>query len=118
MITVKLKIYFDSGQFATGAKNLQVQCAGVIYLPKSLSIRAITEIYIISSIKNRLSGRIICIIYKTWKIKNAELYYAYHTPPNITRLSRLQKFFPGFIPKWAVILISKIFWKFIERQRM
>ena len=38
MVTVKLEVCFDSGQFAGGAKNLQDQCAKVIYLPKSLSI--------------------------------------------------------------------------------
>ena len=38
MVTVKLKICFDSGQFVGGATNLQDQCAIVIYPPKSLSI--------------------------------------------------------------------------------
>ena len=38
MATVKLEICFDSGQFVGGAKNLQDQCAVVIYAPKSLSI--------------------------------------------------------------------------------
>ena len=38
MVTVKLEICFDSGQFVAGAKNLQDQCAIVIYPPKSLSI--------------------------------------------------------------------------------
>ena len=38
VVTVKLEILFDSGQFAGGAKNLQDQCALVIYAPKSLSI--------------------------------------------------------------------------------
>ena len=37
MATVKLKICFDSGQFVGGAKNLQGQCAVVIYAPKSSS---------------------------------------------------------------------------------
>ena len=36
--TVKLEICFDSGQFVDSAKNLQDQCAEVIYAPKSLSI--------------------------------------------------------------------------------
>ena len=39
MVTVKTEMRFDSGQFAGGAKNLQDQCAAVIYQPKSLSIR-------------------------------------------------------------------------------
>ena len=39
MSTVKLKICFDSGQFAGDVRNLQDQCVVVIYLPKSLSIR-------------------------------------------------------------------------------
>ena len=38
MVTVKLNICFDSGQLAGGAKNIQDQCAVVIYQPKSLSI--------------------------------------------------------------------------------
>ena len=38
MATVKLEFCFDSGQFVGGAKNLQDQCAVVIYPPKSLSI--------------------------------------------------------------------------------
>ena len=38
MVTVKLEICFDSGQHASGAKNLQDQCAVVIYPPKNLSI--------------------------------------------------------------------------------
>ena len=33
-VTVKSEICFDRGQFAGGAKNLQDQCAGVIYPPK------------------------------------------------------------------------------------
>ena len=37
MVTGKLKICFDSGQFVGGAKNLQDQCAAAIYRPKSLS---------------------------------------------------------------------------------
>ena len=37
MVTGKLKICFDSGQFVGGAKNLQDQCAAVINRPKSLS---------------------------------------------------------------------------------
>ena len=35
MVTVKLEICFDRGQFVGGAKNLQDQCAVVIYPPKS-----------------------------------------------------------------------------------
>ena len=35
MFTVKLKICFDSGQFAGGAKNLQDQRMKVIYPQKS-----------------------------------------------------------------------------------
>ena len=38
MVTVKLKICFDSGKFVGGAKNLQYQYAVVIHPPKSLSI--------------------------------------------------------------------------------
>ena len=38
MFNIKLEICFDSGQFVGGAKNLQDQCAEVIYAPKSLSI--------------------------------------------------------------------------------
>ena len=38
MATAKLEICFDSGQFVGGAKNLQDQCAVVIYAPKSLSV--------------------------------------------------------------------------------
>ena len=38
MATVKLEICFDSRQVVGGAKNLQDQCAVVIYPPKSLSI--------------------------------------------------------------------------------
>ena len=37
MVSGKLKICFDSGQFVGGAKNLRDQCAAVIYRPKSLS---------------------------------------------------------------------------------
>ena len=36
MATVKLKICFDSGQFVGGAKNLQDQCAVVIYQPANM----------------------------------------------------------------------------------
>ena len=35
MATVKVEICFDSGQFVGGAKNLQQQCAVVIYALKS-----------------------------------------------------------------------------------
>ena len=35
MATVKSEICFDSAQFVGGAKNLQDQCAVVIYPPKS-----------------------------------------------------------------------------------
>ena len=35
MATVKLEICFDRGQFVGGVKNLQDQCAVVIYQPKS-----------------------------------------------------------------------------------
>ena len=38
MATIKLEICFDSGQFVGGAKNLQDECAVVIYAPKSWSI--------------------------------------------------------------------------------
>ena len=38
MVTVNSEICFDGGQFVSGAKNLQDQCAVVIYSPKSLSI--------------------------------------------------------------------------------
>ena len=38
MVTVKLEIFFDSGQFVGGAENIQDQCAVVIYPPKSLLI--------------------------------------------------------------------------------
>ena len=38
MVTIKLEICFDSGKFVDGAKNLQDQCAVVIYPPKSLAI--------------------------------------------------------------------------------
>ena len=38
MVNVELEICFDSGQFAGGNKNLQDQCALVIYPSKSLSI--------------------------------------------------------------------------------
>ena len=31
MVTVKTEMRFDTGQFAGGAKNLQDQCAAVIY---------------------------------------------------------------------------------------
>ena len=34
MVTVKSEICLDRGQFAGGAKNLQDQCAAVIYPPK------------------------------------------------------------------------------------
>ena len=34
LITVKLEICFDSGQFVGGAKNLEDQCAAVIYQTK------------------------------------------------------------------------------------
>ena len=34
MVTVELKICFDSGQFAGGAKNLHDLCAVVIYPKK------------------------------------------------------------------------------------
>ena len=37
MVTVKLEICFESGQFVGGAKNLHDQSAIVIYSPKSLS---------------------------------------------------------------------------------
>ena len=37
LVTDKLEIYFDRWQFGGGTKNLQDQCAVVIYLPKSLS---------------------------------------------------------------------------------
>ena len=37
MVTIKLEICFDSGQFVGGTKNLHNQCAVVIYAPKSLS---------------------------------------------------------------------------------
>ena len=38
MATAKLEICFDSGQFVDDTKNLQDQCAEVIYAPQSLSI--------------------------------------------------------------------------------
>ena len=38
MVTVYLEICFDSGQFVGGDKDLQDQCAVVIYAPKSSSI--------------------------------------------------------------------------------
>ena len=38
MVTIKLEICFDTGQFAGDAKNLQDQCAVAIYPTKSLSI--------------------------------------------------------------------------------
>ena len=38
MVIVKSEICFDSGQFASGAKIQQDQCAVLIYPPKRLSI--------------------------------------------------------------------------------
>ena len=35
MVTVKLEIFFDSGHFAGDAKNLQDECAVVVY-PKTV----------------------------------------------------------------------------------